>query len=638
MGKYEQLAKEIIKNVGGKENIQSLTHCVTRLRFNLEDETKAKDDVIKNMDGVVTVLKSAGQYQVVIGNHVSKVYEDVCEIAGISSESANKQIDNKSNKLFDKVIDVISGIFQPILGVLTAAGMIKGFLALFSALGWVSAESGTYMILNAIGDGIFMYLPVILGYTSAKKFGLKPFVGLLIGITLCYPAIQESTLSTTLNPLYILFEGTSFASPVYLEFLALPIISMNYTSTVIPVILICFVAAKFEKLFDNIVPELVKFFFVPMLTLLFSLVLGFIVIGPVATYASTMITDGIIAVRSFSPLIAGAIVGLTWQILVIFGIHWGFLPVYINNISTLGYDNVMMPFFGTTFATTAVVIAIMIKTKDKKLKRLCIPSAISGVFGVTEPAIYGILLPLKKPFIISCIASGVAGAYYGYADLKEFIIGGLGIFEFPAMIDPATKNVDNVIVGAIGAVIAMIIAFILTLIFFKDKKIEESKVAETKKEAIKTFNKEKEVLIVPIEGTVVKLSEVPDDAFAQGIIGKGVAIIPSKGIVKSPVKGTVTTLFPTYHAIGLTSESGVEILIHVGMDTVNLQGQYFNPKIKQGDIVEIGDTLVEFDIKAIEEAGYSTITPIVVTNYDKYFDVIESGLIKNSKDLLTIIF
>ncbi|SHJ11942.1 PTS system beta-glucoside-specific IIA component, Glc family (TC 4.A.1.2.6)/PTS system beta-glucoside-specific IIB component, Glc family (TC 4.A.1.2.6)/PTS system beta-glucoside-specific IIC component, Glc family (TC 4.A.1.2.6) [Clostridium cavendishii DSM 21758] len=636
MGKYEQLAKEIVKNVGGKENIQSLTHCVTRLRFQLEDQSKAKDDILKSMDGVVTVLKSAGQYQVVIGNHVAKVYEDVCEIAGISSESASKNSENKSNKPLDKIIDVISGIFQPILGVLTAAGMIKGFLALFSALGWVSAESGTYMILNAIGDGIFMYLPVILGYTSAKKFGLKPFVGLLIGIVLCYPAIQQGTLSVALKPLYTLFEGTNFASPVYLEFLGLPIISMNYTSTVIPVILICFVASKFEKLFDKLVPELVKFFFVPMLTLLFSLVLGFIVIGPVATYASTIVTNGIIAVRGFSPLIAGAIVGLTWQILVIFGIHWGFLPVYINNISTLGYDNVMMPFFGTTFATTAVVVAIMIKTKDKKLKRLCIPSAISGVFGVTEPAIYGILLPLKKPLIISCIASGIAGAYYGYADLKEFIIGGLGIFEFPAMINPATKNMDSVIVGAIGVVIAMVIAFVLTLIFYKDKEDEIEKV-EDKKEVIKV-NKEKEALKMPIEGEIIKLSEVSDDAFAQGIIGKGLAIKPSKGLVKSPVKGIVTTLFPTYHAIGITSDMGVEILIHVGMDTVNLQGQYFNPKIKQGDNINIGDELLEFDIKAIEEAGYSTVTPVIVTNHDQYFDVIESGLTKDSKDLLTIIF
>lgn len=637
MEKYEQLAKDIIKNVGGKENIKSLTHCITRLRFQLEDESKANDTVLKNMDGVVTVLKSAGQYQVVIGNHVSKVYEDVCKVAEISSETEGKNEDNKNKKPFDKFIDVISGIFQPILGVLTAVGMIKGFLALFSALGWVTPDTGTYMILNAIGDAMFMYLPVMLGYTAAKKFGLKPFVGLIIGIALCYPTIQQSALSGGLEPLYTIFEGTMFASPVYIEFLGLPIIAMDYTSTVIPVILICYVAAKFQKLFDRIVPEILKFFFVPMLTLLFALVLGFIFVGPIATYASTIVTNVILTIRGFSPLIAGAIIGLFWQVLVIFGIHWGLLPIYINNISTLGYDNVMMPFFGTTFATTAVVIAIMIKTRDKKLKSLCLPAAISGVFGVTEPAIYGILLPLKKPFILSCIASGVAGAYYGFADLKEFIIGGLGIFEFPAMIDPATNSMDNLIVGVIGVVIAMALAFALTIIFFKDKEEDKVEVEEPKKEVIKS-NLEKEILNMPVEGTVVQLSDVEDDAFAQGALGKGLAIKPSKGIVKSPIKGTVTTLFPTYHAIGLTSEIGVELLIHVGMNTVNLQGKHFSPKVKQGDIVEIGDELLEFDIKAIEEAGYSTITPVVVTNHDKYFDVIESGLIENSKGFLTIIF
>ncbi|MGL4773925.1 MAG: beta-glucoside-specific PTS transporter subunit IIABC [Clostridium sp.] len=634
MGKYEQVAKDIIKNIGGKENIQSLTHCVTRLRFHLKDESKANDDVLKNMDDVVTVLKSAGQYQVVIGNHVSKVYEDVCAVAGISLESNNESEEKKNQKPLDKLIDVISGIFQPILGVLTAVGMIKGFLALFSAFGWIAPESGTYMILNAIGDAMFMYLPVILGYTAAKKFGLKPFVGLVIGLILCYPAIQQSAISQALEPLYTLFEGTAFASPVYMEFLGLPIISMDYTSTVIPVILICFVAAKFEKLFDKIVPEMLKFFFVPMFTLLCSLVLGFIFIGPVATYASTMVTNGIIALRGFSPLLAGAIVGFSWQILVIFGIHWGFLPVYINNISTIGYDNVMMPFFATTFATTAVVVAIMLKTKDKKLKRLCIPSAISGIFGVSEPAIYGILLPLKKPFILSCIASGIAGAYLGYADLKEFIIGGLGIFEFPAMIDPVTKNMDNVIVGAIGAGGAMVIAFILTMIFYKDKE----EVIEVEKNEVSKGNMEKEALLMPMDGDVLPLTEAPDDAFAQGILGKGLVIKPSKGVVKSPVKGTVTTLFPTYHAIGITSDSGVEVLIHVGMDTVKLEGKHFSPKIKQGDKVEANQVLLEFDAQAIEKEGYSTVTPIVITNSDNYFDVIESGLVKGSKELLTVIF
>ena len=636
MSKYENLAKDIIKNVGGKGNIGRLTHCVTRLRFNLVDESKANDEVLKNMDGVVTVMKSAGQYQVVIGNHVATVYEDVCKIAGLSEESNKSDLVENDKNMLSKAIDIISGIFQPMLGVMTAVGMIKGFLALFAALGWVLPESGTYVILNGIGDAMFMYLPVVLGYTAAKKFNLKPFVGLVIGLALCYPALQQSTLSVG-EPLYTMFEGTMFAAPVYIKFLGLPIIAMDYTSTVIPVILICYIASKFQKLFEKITPELVKFFIEPMLTLLSSLIIGFIVIGPLATYGSTLVTEGILFVRNLSPMIAGALMGGLWQILVIFGIHWGMIPVYINNISTIGYDNVMTPFFATTFATTAVVVAIMIKTKDKKLKSLCLPSVISGIFGITEPAIYGIVLPLKKPFIISCIASAIAGGFYGFADLREYIMGGMGIFEFPSFINPANKDMRNVLIAAIGVVIAMVIGFVLTMIVYKDKE-EKLEDKENKNNETSKNSTNKESIKMPIEGEILPLSEVPDDAFSTGIIGKGLAIKPSEGIVKSPVKGIVTTLFPTYHAIGITSESGVEMLIHVGMDTVQLEGKGFTPKVKQGDSVEIGDELVIFDIKGIEEAGYQTITPVVITNYDEYFEIIEIGLNENNNgDLLTII-
>lgn len=641
MGKYEPLAKEIIKNIGGKENISSLTHCVTRLRFYLKDESKANDEVIKKMDGVVTVLKSAGQYQVVIGNHVGLVFEDICKLAGISMESRNDESEKKDTNLLNRAIDVISGIFQPLLGVMTAVGIIKGLLAMCSSMGWIMSGTGTYEILNAIADAMFMYLPVILGYTAAKKFDLKPFVGLIIGLAICYPAVQKSNLSAILQPLYTLFDGTMFAAPVYMEFFNIPIISIDYTSTVIPVILICYLASKLQKLFRKVVPEMIRFFGEPMLTILFSLIIGFIIIGPIATYASTLVTNAILYVRNLSPMLSGAIVGGFWQILVIFGIHWGLIPVYINNVSTLGYDNVMMPFFGTTFATTAVVIAILIKTKDKKLKELCLPAAVSGIFGVTEPAIYGIVLPLKKPFIISCISSAVAGAFFGFANLREFIMGGLGIFEFPAMIDPATGSMDNVIVGVIGAVIAMVLGFVLTIILFKDKEeVTEGnkKKSEANETEIKVFSSEKESIKIPMEGEILPLSEVPDDAFSTGIIGKGLAIKPEKGILKSPVKGTIATVFPTYHAIGITSESGVEILIHVGMDTVQLEGKYFEPKVKVGDSVNIGDELLKFDIKEIEEAGYPTITPVVVTNYDDYFEIVEVGLSENNNDdLLTII-
>lgn len=632
MGKYEQLANDIIKHVGGKENILSLVHCITRLRFQLKDESKADDDILKNMEGVVTVMKSAGQYQVVIGNHVPAVYADVCEAAGITVSTQEETREHKN--VFDALIDTISGIFQPILSIMTAAGMLKGLNALFLALGWYTDASGTAIFMNTIGDALFMYLPIMLGYTSAKKFGLKPFVGLVIGAALCYPAIQQSTLSGGGEPLYTLFAGTLFESPVYMDIFGIPVITMDYTSSVVPVILICFFASKCQKQLNKLIPETLKFFFVPMFTLFIALLCGFIVIGPIATFASNLIAEGIMNVRNFSPMLAGALVGGFWQVLVIFGLHWGFIPIYINNIATMGFDNVMMPFFGATFAQTAVVIAMLIKTRDKKLRALCVPAAISGIFGVTEPAIYGITLPRKKPFIISCIASAIAGAYFGFANLKEFIMGGLGIFEFPAMIDPATNNMDSLYVGIIGAILAMLVGFILTMLFFTDDKAADT--IEAKDASVSEDLLDKEIIAMPLHGEILPLSNVKDAAFSQGILGKGLAIEPDQGEVISPVNGVITTLFPTYHAIGITADSGVEILIHVGMDTVQLEGTHFHPVIQQGERVTVGQKLLEFDMEEIRKAGYSLITPVVITNSSQYLDILETGL-KSSEELLTVI-
>lgn len=623
MGKYNELAKEIVKNIGGKENVISLTHCITRLRFKLKDESIANDDVLKNMQGIVTVMKSGGQYQVVIGNHVQEVHTDVCKLIDIDNLSSDEE-PKKSGKLLDKGIDIVSGIFQPILGIMAACGMVKGLNALFIALGLYSDTSGGALIINAIGDGLFTFLPLFLGYTSAKKFGLKPMIGLVVGAIMCYPGIQSGAISSMGDAMYTMFAGTIFESPVYISFFGIPVISIDYTGTVIPVILSVYFASKCEKVFNKIVPDLVKFFFVPMLTLLVALPITFIVIGPIATFGSTIISEFVFAVRDFSPLIAGAIVGLTWQILVIFGMHWGFIPVYINNIMTNGYDNVMMPFFACTFATSAVVLAIFFKSKDKKIKEMALPNFISGVFGVTEPAIYGILLPLKKPFIISCITGGIGGAFYGFFNLRKFMVGGMGIFELPAMIEP-DGSMGNLIVALIGIVISMVVGFVLTMIFYKDKEevSEGIKVVEENNSEVKdNSNSLKKVFISsPIKGETIKLEDVEDAAFATGVLGQGLAIKPTEGKVVAPVSGEVTTLFPSLHAIGITSDEGVEILIHVGLDTVQLEGKGFKAHVKQGDKIVKGQELVTFDIDFIQKSGYSIVTPVVVTNYNDYFEI-----------------
>lgn len=634
MGKYESLAKEIVKNIGGKENVSSLTHCITRLRFKLKDESKANDQVIKDMDGVVTVMKSGGQYQVVIGNHVPEVYADVMPLLGMEEGSADRAEDAPSGNLFNRAIDIISGIFQPILGIMAACGMVKGLNALFVALGWYPETCGGYLVLNAIGDGLFNFLPLFLGYTAAKKFNLKPMIGLVIGAIMCYPTIQNTALSNGGEALYTLFSGTMFESKVYTDFFGIPLIAMDYTGTVIPVIFVVYFASKCDKFFSKFIPDLVKFFFVPMLTLLISIPVGLLILGPVATFASKIIAEAVMTVRNFSPLLAGAIVGLTWQILVIFGLHWGFIPVYINNIQMNGFDNVMMPFFACTFATSAVVLAIFFKTKNKQLKEMALPNFISGIFGVTEPAIYGILLPLKKPFIISCIIGGIGGGFYGALNFRKFSMGGMGIFELPAMIEP-DGSMGNLIVALVGIAITMILAFIVTMILYKEetpKQEEKETLITEKKQQESCENKMVKQLEIasPIKGTVLKLEKMKDDAFASGVLGKGAAIIPEEGKVYAPADGVITALFPTLHAIGMQADNGLELLIHIGLDTVQLNGEGFWAMVKQGDRVKKGQLLVTFDKEFIESKGFCLETPVLVTNSDDFLEVIETKQIEIS--------
>ena len=639
---YEELAKQIVEHVGGSENVISLTHCITRLRFKLRDEKKADDEYLKNLDGVVTVMKSGGQYQVVIGNKVADVYAKVMPLLG-TQNAADKEDTVQNQKILDRFIDIISGIFQPILGVMAACGMIKGFNVLFFAMGFYSDTSGGYLVLNAIGDALFMFLPLFLGYTSAQKFGLKPMVGLVIGAIMCYPTIQNSMLGKTFEPMYTVFDGTIFATPVYIDFFGIPLMAMDYTSTVIPVIFIVYFASKCEKLFNKHVPDLVKFFFVPMLTVIIAIPAGLLLIGPVTTLGANIIADTVMNIRDISPLIAGAVVGLTWQILVIFGLHWGFIPIYINNIVTYGYDNVMMPFFACTFATSAVVLAIFCKTKDKKLKEMCLPNFISGIFGVTEPAIYGILVPLKKPLIVSCIAGGIGGGFYGAFNFRKFMMGGMGIFEFPAMVAP-DGSLSNLMVAFAGVAITMVVAIVMMFVTFKDKQTvavsianaaaaEKTTVAETEKSSSGENKNEKLIKNIeiksPLKGSIIPLSQVQDGAFAAEILGKGAAVVPQEGIVTSPVNGTVSTLFPTLHAIGIMSDEGAELLIHIGLNTVQMNGKGFKAFVQQGDKITVGQKLIEFDMDLLQKEGYCLETPVVVTNTANYLDV----LAENSKDV-----
>ncbi|MGZ7443303.1 beta-glucoside-specific PTS transporter subunit IIABC [Paenibacillus sp. TH7-28] len=629
--KYEALAKDIIKNVGGKENVNSLTHCITRLRFKLKDESKANTEALKARDGIVTVIQSGGQYQVVIGNHVPEVYADVAAIGGFRDAEAEPSGEKMS--LFNRFIDIISGVFQPVLGVLAATGMIKGFNALFLALGWLTATSGTYQILNAIGDCLFYFFPIFLGYTAAKKFNANIFIGMAIGASLVYPAL--SAITGAGKPLYTLFGGTIFESPVYITFLGIPVILMSYSSSVIPIIISTYVGAKLEKLFRKIIPSVVRTFLVPFFTLLVVVPLSLIIIGPLATWAGQLLGQGTLFLYNLSPMIGGLLLGAVWQVLVIFGLHWGIVPIAINNIAVLKYDPILAGIFGASFAQTGVVLAIMLKTRSAKLRSLSIPAFISGIFGVTEPAIYGITLPRKKPFILSCIGAAAGGAILGAMGGKIYIMGGLGIFMLPSFIGP--QGMDTAFYGAIiGMVVSFVLGFLL--MFFGGFKDEEDDVKP--KEACNTETMVKQETVgSPLKGTVKPLSEITDEAFSTGAMGKGIAIEPAEGKVVAPVDGVLTSLFSTGHAIGITSDHGVDVLIHVGKDTVKLKGKYFVPKVKQGERVRKGQVLMEFDAAAIKAEGYDITTPVIISNTGDYLDVIETEkqAVDYQDDLLTVV-
>ena len=458
------------------------------------------------------------------------------------------------------------------------------------------------MILNAIGDSIFNFLPIILGYTAAKKFNVNVIVGMIIGATLCYPTIQTDTLSAAGKAIGTL----PFIGSYYTKIIGIPFVSGNYTSTVVQVICIVALAAQIQKIAKKFVPEMLQNFFVPFFVLIISLPIGLLVIGPVVSLLTTVLSNMFAGLYAFSPIVTAFVIGALWQCLVIFGLHWALVPMAMVNIGNLGYDTILPGMLGTTFAATGVLAAMYLKLKDENKKALAIPGVISAFCGVTEPAIYGFLLPEKTPFVFSCIGGAVGGAIMGTVAVKQYVIGGLGIFSVVNFISPK-GNATGMIVSLIAGAISLVVGFVLTMIFYKtnDQQVENKEVTKL----------EEETILAPIKGKVKPIEESSDAAFASGALGKGVVILPEEGKVYAPVTGTVTVLFPSLHAIGITSDAGVELLIHIGINTVQLNGEGFTAHIKQGDQIKQGQLLVEFDMNKIKEAGYSIETPVLVTNY-----------------------
>lgn len=606
---FEKLAKEIVAGVGGEKNVNSLVHCATRLRFSLKDNAKADTAVLEKNPGVIAVKESGGQYQVVIGNTVPEVYEAIGKVSTIidSSDRDREAGESKSKKGFGAVIDVISSIFAPLLGVMAGAGILKGLLLICSNFGWLEAKSSTYIILFGAADSLFYFLPLLLAVTTARKFGGNIFVALTIAGALLIPSI------TALN-------GAESA----VTFFGIPVVMMSYSSTVIPIIIAIIVMSKLEKFCNRRIHESVKNFITPLILLVIMVPLTLMVFGPFGVYVGNGIADILIAAFLFSPLIAGALLGAGWQLFVIFGVHWGLVPVFINNIAVYGRDGIKPAATASVFAQTGASLGVMLKTKNKKLKTLAGSATLSALFGITEPAVYGVTLPLKRPFIAGIIGGAVGGAIIGQAGTQAFASGAPGLLTLPIFYGPGGQGFSGLIMGITAS---FLISMVLTYILGFEDPVEEEKqevVATTVASPTPIHHpvRASDTVLSPLSGTVVALSDVPDPAFAAEAMGKGIAVEPAEGRIVAPFAGTVTVAFKKKHALAVVSDQGLEVLVHVGMDTVKLDGEHFTSYIQEGDRVSAGQLLLEFDIARIREAGYSTITPVIVTNTFDYSDII----------------
>ncbi|MBS4207063.1 beta-glucoside-specific PTS transporter subunit IIABC [Bacillus sp. FJAT-50079] len=614
---YDKLAKEIIQEVGGEKNVTSLVHCATRLRFTLKDNTKANKQKLENTEGIITVKESGGQFQIVIGNTVPEVYDAIGKNSNLLSDSRTKDdsTGGKKGNIIGQAVDIVSSIFAPLLGVMAGAGILKGLLLIANNVGWLDTAETTYIILAAAADSLFYFLPLLLAVTTARKFEGNVFTALTIAGALVYPSIINLK-----------------AEGIATTFLGIPVTMMSYSSTVIPIILAVIVMSKLEKVCQRFIHESVKNFVTPLISLVVMVPLTLIVFGPFGVNVGNAIADGIVAAFGFSPMLAGAILGASWQVLVIFGVHWGLIPVFINNIAVNGQDGVKPASTASVFAQTGAAFGVMLKTKNKKLKALAGSATLTALFGITEPAIYGVTLRLKRPFIAGVIGGAVGGAIIGQAGTKAFASGAPGLLTLPVFYGPGGEGFMGLI---LGIVTAFVVSAILTYVLGFEDPVEVDE-TEGSPKGSETTEKNDEEILSPLDGKVIALSNVPDQVFSSEAMGKGIAIEPTSGRVVSPVNGKVSVAFKTKHAIGLVSDSGAEILIHVGIDTVQLDGKYFTSHIEQGDQVKVGDLLVEFDIDKIKEAGYQVVTPIIITNTPNYADIqpIEKESINEQETLL----
>lgn len=610
---YHKTAMELLKELGGNDNITNVTHCATRLRFILKDESIVNKDKVAKIPGVITTVQAGGQFQVVIGNHVKDAYEHVIKMVTIDEEAA-KGTGNKKVGIVSRIIDVISAIFAPFLYTLAACGILQGILGVLVALNAIDTAGGTYQILNFISWTAFTFLPVLIAVTASKKFGVNTFIALVIACALVCPD-------------YIAMVNA--AKPVY--FLGMKVQLLSYTSSVIPIILSIWIASHVQKFFDKYLPIVIRNLFTPMFTIAIMVPLTLLAFGPIGNTIGGAIGGIYNTLYNLSPIVAGLVVGGLWEVLVIFGVHWGITPVTVGNYANLGYDTFTGLQASAVFSQAGATFGVFLKTKNKDMKGVSASAAITGLFGITEPAIYGVNLRLKKPMICGCIAGAVGGAIGGAFHAVSWSYNMPGIATLPAYFKAGHLT------PFIGLVISIVVAFVLGalltyIVGFEDEADDETKEIETSNETTETNGEATSEFVAPVTGNVIPVNQVKDEAFASEAMGKGVGIEPENGKVYAPFDGNVDAVFPTGHLVGLSDGNGAEVLIHIGVDTVKLEGKGFTTYVSQGDKVKKGDLLVEFDVELLKKEGYDTTVMFITTDTSKDVQVL-SGRKEAVKDI-----
>nr|WP_278431221.1 beta-glucoside-specific PTS transporter subunit IIABC [Brevibacillus laterosporus] len=622
----EKVAKEIVALVGGKENIALVTHCMTRLRFNLHDDQLANKEMLEKTKGVMGTMKSGGQFQVIIGNDVAQVYKEIMKSTDVTTKQGHDKAPKKKQNPISAIFDVIAGVFTPILPAIAGAGMIKGLLSLAATFGWMSPDDSTYLILNAIGDGAFYFLPLILAFSAANKFGNNPFVAVAVAAAVLHPQLT-ALLGTGQNT----------------SFLGMPVTAVTYASSVIPIVITIWLASYVEKAVDKAVHKSMKLILVPMITLLIVVPLMLIAIGPIGTIIGNGLASGITALFDHAGLFAGVLLGGTMSLIIITGMHYALIPIMIGTVAQLGYDYILPIMFVANLAQAGAAFGVFLKSRNKEFKSIAMSTSITATMGITEPAMYGVNMRLKKPFIAALIGGAVSGAFISLFNTKAYIVGGnAGLPGVPILIG------ETFWYAIIGMIIAFVVGAVMTyLLGFVDIPSNEAKEEPRETEEMIEIEKVVEIghtlvkseqIYSPLAGVVHPLQEVSDPTFSREIMGKGIAIEPAEGRVVSPVNGTVVSIFNTKHAIGLISDEGAEVLIHIGIDTVKLEGKHFTTHVQTGQQVKVGELLIEFDLHEIRQAGFETITPVIITNTDQYPEIQPStqAEMKETELLLTL--